>query len=653
MKKLLLLFVVVCSTLTFATTYTVTNTDDSGPGSLRQAILDASTGDTVDFDLMLLAYGNDTIKLTSEISIFQGIVIEGYYTSNDTLFVSGEGSSRIFNISTSSNISISGMTFINGSAIDGGAIYKNGSGLFTLDNCNFMNNTSTDQGGAIYKGSGNMLVTNCQFFNNDCVLQGGAIYLSPSGQNDIEYSTFQGNYSADDGGGIYGFVAPLNVDQCTFTENEAVSEGGAIYDWGSAVIMNVTNTTIVGNIAASSAGIDCWGSSIVVTIQSSVIVGNTGTTNLDIWGAGAMAVSNGYNVFGDASYAGALGSDQLGVAIGVVDLAVLGDYGGLTYTMMPSAASVATDNGTPADMIDAQNGIISDGTRDAGAAEYYSCPDRYASFYVSDCSTYTVPSGDETYSLGGTSVVYDTIPTACGADSILTIIVIIDDIVAPVPDVAALPDVDDACEVTLSVPSATDACEGSITGTTTTTFPITTPGLTVVTWTYDDGNGNISTQDQNVNITGIDLTVTLDGVTLTAAATGATYQWVDCNDSYAAISGATDSSFTPAQDGSYAVIITDGSCSDTSACTDVSGVGISELSNSVSIYPNPANGVVNVELHENAFVSIIAMDGKVIVPETLVSVSKIAFDLSAAERGVYLVRIRSDKGEWSQRLILQ
>ncbi|NND93455.1 MAG: HYR domain-containing protein, partial [Flavobacteriales bacterium] len=54
--------------------------------------------------------------------------------------------------------------------------------------------------------------------------------------------------------------------------------------------------------------------------------------------------------------------------------------------------------------------------------------------------------------------------------------------------------------VTLSAPTATDACEGTIIGTTTTSFPITDQGTTVVTWTYDDGNGNTSTQTQNVLI---------------------------------------------------------------------------------------------------------------------------------------------------------
>ena len=75
------------------------------------------------------------------------------------------------------------------------------------------------------------------------------------------------------------------------------------------------------------------------------------------------------------------------------------------------------------------------------------------------------------------------------------------DTTAPVADTAPLADITAECSVaSLTPPTATDNCEGTITGTTTTTFPITTQGTTVVTWIYDDGNGNTSTQTQNVII---------------------------------------------------------------------------------------------------------------------------------------------------------
>ncbi|MDP5100360.1 MAG: hypothetical protein NWQ09_03460, partial [Nonlabens sp.] len=78
--------------------------------------------------------------------------------------------------------------------------------------------------------------------------------------------------------------------------------------------------------------------------------------------------------------------------------------------------------------------------------------------------------------------------------------VIIDDVTAPTPDVAVLADVTAECEITsLTAPTATDNCSNAtVTVTSDAMLPITAQGTTVVTWSYDDGNGNISTQTQNV-----------------------------------------------------------------------------------------------------------------------------------------------------------
>ena len=81
--------------------------------------------------------------------------------------------------------------------------------------------------------------------------------------------------------------------------------------------------------------------------------------------------------------------------------------------------------------------------------------------------------------------------------------VIVQDVTAPVPDVAALLDVSGECSAEISAaPTATDNCAGPITGTTTDPLPITftEQGSHTVTWTYDDGNGNVATQTQTVTV---------------------------------------------------------------------------------------------------------------------------------------------------------
>lgn len=82
-----------------------------------------------------------------------------------------------------------------------------------------------------------------------------------------------------------------------------------------------------------------------------------------------------------------------------------------------------------------------------------------------------------------------------GMDSV-TITVL--DVTAPVPDSASLPQITGDCSVSINEPpTATDSCMGMIVGTTD-SLTFTTPGTYTVVWSYDDGNGNIATQNQTV-----------------------------------------------------------------------------------------------------------------------------------------------------------
>jgi len=92
---------------------------------------------------------------------------------------------------------------------------------------------------------------------------------------------------------------------------------------------------------------------------------------------------------------------------------------------------------------------------------------------------------------------------------------VIFDATDPVPDVSTLPVLTGECSVTPSVPTATDNYAGTISGTTTTTFPIITQGITEITWVYDDGNGNSVNQTQSVIIDDITdpITPTLSDLT--------------------------------------------------------------------------------------------------------------------------------------------
>jgi hypothetical protein len=104
------------------------------------------------------------------------------------------------------------------------------------------------------------------------------------------------------------------------------------------------------------------------------------------------------------------------------------------------------------------------------------------------------PSSTTTY----TAVLTDVTGTCLSGTQTITIV---RDNIAPVPDVTPLADVNSACSVaSLTAPTATDNCTGTISGTHNATLPITAAGTTIVTWTYTDLNGNSITQNQNVVI---------------------------------------------------------------------------------------------------------------------------------------------------------
>ncbi len=108
----------------------------------------------------------------------------------------------------------------------------------------------------------------------------------------------------------------------------------------------------------------------------------------------------------------------------------------------------------------------------------------------------------------GTTTVTWTYDDGNGNTSTQTQNIIIDDTNAPLAALAVLPDVTGSCSATASAPTANDACEGAITGITSTVFPITTQGTHTVTWTYADSQGNTSTQTQTIVVDDVTAPVT-------------------------------------------------------------------------------------------------------------------------------------------------
>lgn len=232
--------------------------------------------------------------------------------------------------------------------------------------------------------------------------------------------------------------------------------------------------------------------------------------------------------------------------------------------------------------------------------------------------------------------------------------VILTDVTTPVADSVSLPDLVDMCTVdSIPAPTATDNCIGQITGTTTTIFPITGSGTTVVTWIFDDGNGNISTQTQNVINPGVDNGIVLVGAQLNATGLIAGYQWLDCENNYAVIPGETDQFYTPQLTGNYAVEVTQGACTDTSVCVLVDYTSIDELNGSQIVFqPNPSlNGFFTVVYEgELLNIEIIDMLGRIL--ELPIDLQSGLVDGSELSMGKYMVAIVSDKGRVIKPIVI-
>ncbi|PYI44510.1 MAG: hypothetical protein DMF11_14330, partial [Verrucomicrobia bacterium] len=240
-----------------AATLTVTSAADSGPGTLRQAILNASTGDTINF-----AVGITTITLTSgELLINKNLTINGPGANVLTVQRSSMVLFRIFNISPAGTTTISGLTIAGGQAELGGGVYCTGG---TISNC---------------------VITNTQ---------GGGIHAV--GQSQIHHSAVINNMLT----GYYAYGAGINANNgsvlnCTVSGNTAYghwyASGGGVYMTGNAGGL-VRNCLLSGNNAHTDYGGTNWASGGGVyffgggTLESSTMSGNT--VNGDISNGGGL-----------------------------------------------------------------------------------------------------------------------------------------------------------------------------------------------------------------------------------------------------------------------------------------------------------------------------------------------------------------------------
>lgn len=161
--------------------------------------------------------------------------------------------------------------------------------------------------------------------------------------------------------------------------------------------------------------------------------------------------------------------------------------------------------------------------------------------------------------------------------------------------------------------------------------------------TGTDDNNCSDTTSIFVEVHTIDTTVVLQSDTLMVVATEGTFQWLDCNNDYAPISGSNTNTFVPSSTGNYAVEIMQNGCVDTSRCYVFNGTGIfpNTTTPSFYLYPNPVKDQVNIILDEkddNKKVQILNALGKVMV-KTEITRKQHQVNLMNLEPGIYYLQI--------------
>ena len=386
-----------------AGTFTVSNTDDGGTGSLRKAITDANAaaGGTIIFT----AEATGTINLLNALpALRSNIEINGPGAEILTVQRSAmnQNTFNIFMIDRNATATISGLTIANGFSPTGGGIANFGN--LTVNNCTIANNRG-HSGGGIHNEDGTLTINNSTIANNfaDCCFGGGIfnvegnVVVSNSAVTDnvgdlgggigslsggtliVSQCTVARNTGVV-GGGIYSNLSNLTVNASTIANNSVIHASASVNGGGIAILgmfthntisnstiannsaigfggggglltsgtLTVSNSTIAGNHASGFGGGGGLDISGTLTLQSTIVAKNTGSTP-DMSGSFS---SGGHNVIGDTTNNNGADISQ-GDLINIdpmLDLDGMGkpllkNNGGPTQTISLLSSSPAIDQG--------------------------------------------------------------------------------------------------------------------------------------------------------------------------------------------------------------------------------------------------------------------------------------------------------------------
>jgi hypothetical protein len=290
MRRMILSLVVMATMLSmtgsaWAVTFTVTNTNDSGAGSLRQAILDANASpgaDTID----VTATG--TINLQSPLPpLSTDMTITAPGADELTVRRDSGGEYGIFVIPSGATVSISGLTISNGYALwtgapslpGGGGVYN--LGTLSLTDSTISGNQTNNFGGGILNSWQDASHYGVAELHNVTVTDNSSAFLGAGVMNDgemtITNTTVSNNGPFSYAGGVYN-DGTLTMTGTTVSANKGGAQGGGVLNDYQG-IATITNSTISGNAVGSPSPGGTSGGGILNTNDSTLTLSNTTVTN--------------------------------------------------------------------------------------------------------------------------------------------------------------------------------------------------------------------------------------------------------------------------------------------------------------------------------------------------------------------------------------
>lgn len=326
-----------------AVVLTVVNTDDDGPGSLRQTIVAAQNGHVITFAPEL---NGATIELMSELVVGKSLNIHGPAAG---ITLQGSGDHRVLRVGNLHEVVLENLIIRGGHTSNSGAFFGLGGGIFndganlTIRNTTIEHNWAMNAGGGIFNGGNGSLTlvgSTVSYNGYDPVLAaatsfGGGIANSAA-HITLVNSTVSANTAASAGGGIYNSEGSSTLIHATVADNGA-SLGGGVYSRSNQAPASIVvrNSIVAANASGSAAnGPD------IRTTASFLEEPSTATISYSLIGT-----STGYDITSDG------GGNQIGVNAGFeldgFGKALLADNGGLTKTHALVDGSLAIDAADP------------------------------------------------------------------------------------------------------------------------------------------------------------------------------------------------------------------------------------------------------------------------------------------------------------------